>query len=84
MKDSWDNAASGSKPNSKQCPDCGKDVFGNPHNKEKRNQRDGWDNDHQPKWKDRDLSKMDRKEVLDEYNKGTRLRCPGCNRSDNQ
>ncbi len=46
--------------------------------------QDGWDNDHQPKWKDRDLSGMDRKQVLDEYNKDTQLRCPSCNRADNQ
>ena len=39
--------------------------------------------DHQPTWKDRDLSGMDRKQVLDEYNKDVRLRCPGCNRADN-
>jgi hypothetical protein len=29
------------------------------------------------------LSDMDRKQVLDEYNKDVRLRCPSCNRSDN-
>ncbi|AIL73447.1 cysteine peptidase family C39 domain-containing protein [Vibrio vulnificus] len=84
LKDSWDNAVDGSKTGSKQCPDCKKDVFGNPHKNEKRNGRDGWDNDHQPKWKDRDLSGMDRKQVLDEYNKDTQLRCSSCNRADNQ
>lgn len=45
--------------------------------------RRDWDNDHQPKWKGRDLSGMDRKQVLDEFNKNTRLRCPNCNRADN-
>lgn len=84
LKDSWDNAADGSKPGTKQCPTCGKDVEGNPHLGEKRNGPNGWDNDHQPKWKDRDLSDKDRKGVLDEYNKDTRLRCPSCNRADNQ
>ncbi|WP_440874625.1 RHS repeat-associated core domain-containing protein [Thalassotalea sp. PLHSN55] len=84
LKDSWDNAADGTKPDTKQCPTCGKDIKGNPHKGEKRNGPDGWDNDHHPKWKDRDLDAMNRKEVLDEYNKDTRLRCPSCNRSDNQ
>ena len=83
VKDSWDNAADGSKPGTKQCPTCKKDVSGNPHKGEKRNGPDGWDNDHQPKWKDRDLTGMSRKQVLDEFNKDTRLRCPNCNRADN-
>lgn len=84
VKDSWDNAVDGKKPDSKECPTCGNDVFGNPHKGEKRNGADGWDNDHQPKWKDRDLTGMDRKQVLDEFNKNTQLRCPSCNRADNQ
>ncbi|MEJ2419120.1 MAG: polymorphic toxin-type HINT domain-containing protein, partial [Exilibacterium sp.] len=83
VKDSWDNAADGTKPGTKQCPTCGKDVEGNPNLGEKRNGPNGWDNDHQPKWKDRDLTGMDRKQVLDEFNKDTRLRCPSCNRADN-
>ena len=84
LKDSWDNAVNGSKSGTKKCPTCDKDVSGNPHKNEKRNKPNGWDNDHQPKWKDRDLSNMTRKQVLDEYNKDTQLRCPSCNRSDNQ
>jgi hypothetical protein len=71
-------------PDTKACPTCTKDVSGNPHKGEKRNGADGWDVDHQPKWKDRDLSGKDRKGVLDEYNKDTQLRCPSCNRADNQ
>ncbi len=78
IQDSWDNAANGGKPGTKACPTCEKDVEVAPG----QGPRD-WDIDHQPKWKDRDLSGMDRKEVLDEYNKDVRLRCPGCNRSDN-
>ena len=84
FKDSWDNAKDGKKKGTKKCSTCDKDVEGNPYNKEKRNGENGWDNDHQPKWKDRDLSGKTRKEVLDEYNKNTRLRCRKCNRSDNQ
>ncbi|KAF1684717.1 hypothetical protein B1992_14535 [Pseudoxanthomonas broegbernensis] len=78
VQDSWDNAADGSKSGTKSCPTCRKDVEVAPG----QGHRD-WDIDHQPKWKDRDLSGMERKEVLDEYNKGVRLRCSGCNRSDN-
>ncbi len=81
IKDSWDNAADGSIPDTKACPTCGKNVTGNPHKGEKRNNPEGWDIDHQPPWSQRDLSEMERSQVLDNYNKGTRLECPSCNRS---
>jgi HNH/ENDO VII superfamily nuclease with conserved GHE residues len=83
VEKNWDDAEDGSQPDSKTCPDCGKDLKGNPHKKEKRNTDEGWDVDHQPKIKDRE-PKDTRKEVLDDYNEGTRLRCRSCNRSDNQ
>ncbi|WP_152413510.1 GH-E family nuclease [Leptospira licerasiae] len=83
VTDNWDNAAPGGKPGTKKCPDCGKDVEGNPHKKERRDGKDGWDVDHNPKWKDREKGNT-RKEVLDNYNENTRLRCKNCNRSDNQ
>lgn len=57
----------------KACTTCGKDVEVAPE----QGRRD-WDVDHQPKWKDRDLNGMDRKQVSDEYNKDVRLRCPSC------
>ena len=78
IQDAWDDAAPGSNPSSKACPTCGKDVNVAPG----KGPRD-WDVDHQPKWKDRDLGGLDRKGVLDEFNKDTRLRCPECNRADN-
>ncbi|MDX3775728.1 RHS repeat-associated core domain-containing protein [Chromatiaceae bacterium AAb-1] len=78
VQNAWDNAVDGSKSGSKACPTCGKDVDVAPG----MGRRD-WDVDHQPKWKDRELKGMDRKQVLDEYNKDVRLRCPSCNRSDN-
>ena len=87
---SWDNAANGSKPNSKSCPDCGKDVFGNPHNGELRNTPDGWDVEHVTKWEKirRQLQKRGAtpKEYRDAYNdlNNTILRCRTCNRSDNK
>ncbi|WP_436616734.1 GH-E family nuclease [Sorangium sp. So ce1024] len=79
VQDAWDDAVQGSKAGSKACPDCGKDVDVAPG----QGRRD-WDVDHQPKWKNRGLTGRTRKEVLDEYNKDVRLRCPTCNRSDNR
>lgn len=83
VEKNWDEAENGTEADTKKCPDCGKDVKGNPHKKEKRNGDDGWDVDHQPKIKNRE-PKNTRKEVLDDYNEGTRLRCKSCNRRDNQ
>ncbi|MDB5801459.1 MAG: hypothetical protein JWL63_2398 [Rhodocyclales bacterium] len=74
----WDNAEDGEQ-GGKLCPTCGKEVKSRPGEKGK-----DWDNDHHPDpWRDRDLTDKDRKGVLDEYNRDTRLRCVGCNRSDN-
>jgi hypothetical protein len=53
IRDNWDNAEDGSQPNTKKCPTCGNDVEGNPHLGEKRNGPNGWDVDHQPKWKEK-------------------------------
>lgn len=75
VQDAWDNAANGSKPGTKACPTCGKDVEVAPG----QGPRD-WDIDHQPPWSQRDLDGMTRPEVLDDYNRGTRLECPSCNR----
>lgn len=76
VQDAWDNAAPGSRPDTRACPTCKKDVEVAPG----QGHRD-WDVDHQPAWSERDLSGMTRKEVLDNYNQGTRLECPSCNRS---
>jgi RHS repeat-associated protein len=78
VQDAWDNARTGSSAGTKVCSTCSKEVRVAPG----QGRRD-WDVDHQPKWKDRDTTGMDRKQVLDEYNKNIRLRCPTCNRSDN-
>jgi len=78
VQNAWDNAADGSKVGTKACPTCDKNVGVAPG----QGRRD-WDVDHQPKWKDRNLVDMDRKQVLDEYNRNIRLRCSTCNRSDN-
>ena len=51
----WGNAPDG--PNGgKNCPTCDKEVMDPPGTKNK-----DWDNDHNPKWKDRDQSGKDRK-----------------------
>ena len=78
VQDAWDNAATGSQPGTKRCSTCPKDVKVAPGT----GKRD-WDVDHKRKWKNRDLKGMDRKQVLDEFNTDTRLRCHHCNRSDN-
>lgn len=74
----WDQAQDG-ESGGKVCPTCDKEVQSRPREKNK-----DWDNDHDPKWKDRDKYGKTRKEILDEYNKDTRLRCVGCNRGDNR
>ncbi|SKD00622.1 adhesin HecA family 20-residue repeat-containing protein [Burkholderia sp. CF099] len=77
VTDAWNNAANGSADGTKACPTCSKDVTVAPG----QGPRD-WDIDHQPAWSTRDLSELTtRKQVLDEYNTGTRLECPSCNRS---
>ncbi|GEM_PF-4459076 len=83
VKNAWDEAANGSTANTKQYPTCPAEVKGNPYAGENRGGIDGWDVDHQPKWSDR-VKGATRKEVLDDYNKGVRLRCRSCNRADNQ
>jgi RHS repeat-associated protein len=80
VQDAWDNAASGSN-SGRLCPTCGKEVKVDPRSGEARD----WDVDHQPKWTDRQFSPdTTRPQVIDNYQQGTRLRCPSCNRSDNQ
>lgn len=81
IKDSWDGAKDGSKPNTKKCPTCDKDVEGNPNLKEKRGGEDGWDASHNPSWSKRDNNGKTRKEQLDNYNEGVSLECKSCNRS---
>ncbi|WP_246182668.1 hemagglutinin repeat-containing protein [Pandoraea pneumonica] len=76
IEDAWSDAPVGSNSSTKACPTCGKDVEVAPGN----GPRD-WDIDHQPPWSQRDHSEKTRKEILDNFNEGTRLECPGCNRS---
>ena len=75
LTDAWDAAADG--PNGgKLCPTCGSERKVPPHTGRPRD----WDVSHRPSWSRRDHRGMTRKEVLDDYNKGTGLECPECNR----
>jgi hypothetical protein len=79
IRDAWDNAEDG--PNGgKLCPTCGDEVNVEPG----AGPRD-WDIDHQPPWSLRipELSEdpgLTRGDVIDNYQEGTRLECPACNR----
>ena len=81
LEDAWDNAENGTVSNSKACPTCGKNVFGNPNLKQKRGGTDGWDASHNPSWSNRNHINMTRKQQLDDYNRGVGLECFSCNRS---
>ncbi|WP_082337754.1 GH-E family nuclease [Lysinibacillus sp. FJAT-14745] len=75
MQDACDNAES--SPNGgKLCPTCKEEVKVEPFSGEKRD----WDIDHTPAWTNREFL-LTLQEVLDNYQKGTRLECPSCNRS---
>ncbi|WP_224753628.1 RHS repeat-associated core domain-containing protein [Paenibacillus terricola] len=77
VQDAWDNAQPG--PNGgRLCPTCEKEVNVPPNSGEKRD----WDVNHTPAWTNREFGpNVTRKEVLDNYQEGTELECPSCNRS---
>ncbi|WP_335872617.1 DNRLRE domain-containing protein [Bacillus sp. 2205SS5-2] len=75
VHNAWDNAKDGPK-GGKLCPTCEKEIFVPPFSGKKRD----WDVDHTPAWTNRTFLNPTRKEVLDDYQKGTRLECPSCNR----
>ena len=80
VKDAWEKAPDG-KNGGKTCPDCGKEVKVEPGSGQPRD----WDVHHDPKWSQREFTPdATRQEVIDNYQEGTALRCPTCNRSDNQ
>jgi filamentous hemagglutinin len=79
VHNAWKNAAPGKGAGTKRCPTCKKDVRGDPTKGQGR--KNHWDVDHQPPWSKRNLAGMNRKQVLNNYNKGTRLECAHCNRS---
>ncbi|MDF7675120.1 GH-E family nuclease [Acetobacteraceae bacterium ESL0697] len=81
IQQTWEEAAEGDQPGTKQCPTCGKDV-----QKVDQNGHRGYDIDHQPPWSERQKGYRDkpdipnRKDVLDNYNSDVRLECKSCNR----
>jgi RHS repeat-associated protein len=80
VQKAWDKAANG-RNGGKACPDCGKEVNVEPNGGKPRD----WDVNHSPKWSDREFSPdATREDVINDYQKGTDLKCPTCNRSDNQ
>jgi filamentous hemagglutinin len=59
------------------CPTCGDEVVVPPR---PRTPRD-WDIDHVESWTNREFPpNVTRQQVLDNYQQGTRLECPSCNR----
>jgi RHS repeat-associated protein len=90
VKNSWDTAPEGTVSNSKICPTCGGNVFGNPHTGELRNTPTGWDVEHVRKWEGirrelqaRRASPAEYREAYNDLN-NTILRCRTCNRADNK
>jgi hypothetical protein len=75
VQKAWDNAESG--PNGgRLCTTCGKEVNGAPG----QGPRD-WDVNHDPAWTNRSFEPgVTRPEVRDNYQDGTWLECPSCNR----
>ncbi len=77
VQDAWDNATDG-PTGGKLCPTCGGEVSVAPGT----GNRD-WDVSHNPSWTNRefDANVTTRQDVIDNYQQGTSLECPSCNRS---
>ena len=77
VQDAWDNATSG-PTGGRLCPTCGTEVTVEPFSGTRRD----WDVSHNPSWTRREFpDNVDRKRVREDYQEGTDLECPGCNRS---
>ncbi len=76
LEDAWNSAAPG--PNGgKLCPTCPTEVFVHPRSVAARD----WDVSHMPSWTNREFRiDVTREEVIDNYQEGTFLECPQCNR----
>lgn len=73
----WDSAEPG-PTGGRLCPTCGTEVNVPPNSGQPRD----WDMSHYPSWSNRWFpTSTTRQEVRDNYQQGTRLECPGCNRS---
>ena len=76
LQNAWDDAAVG--PNGgRLCPSCGVEVNVAPNGGAPRD----WDGSHNPSWSKREFpGDVRRPDVLDNFNEGVSLECPGCNR----
>ena len=73
----WDSAEPG-PTGGRLCPTCGTEVHVPPNSGSPRD----WDMSHYPSWSNRWFpTDVTRQEVRDNYQQGTSLECPGCNRS---
>lgn len=77
IESAWKNAEAGPS-GGRLCPSCGVEVKVAPKTGLPRD----WDVSHNPSWTNRDFDpKGPRSDVIDDYQKGTSLECPSCNRS---
>ena len=76
ISDAWSNADVG-PTGGRLCPTCGTEVTVEPGS----GPRD-WDINHEPPWSQRTFPPdVTRREVIENYQQGTNLECPTCNRS---
>lgn len=76
LQQAWEGAVPG-PTNGRLCPTCGTEVHASPQSGLPRD----WDMSHTPSWTKRRFPQfVTRKQVLDNYQQGTWLECPHCNR----
>jgi RHS repeat-associated protein len=77
LRKNWENASPG-PTGGRLCPTCGKEVNVPPNSGLPRD----WDVSHNPSWTNRTFPPdASRQDVIDNYQQGTSLECPSCNRS---
>jgi HNH/ENDO VII superfamily nuclease with conserved GHE residues len=77
VSDAWENAEPG-PTGGRLCPTCKNEVHVPAGSETPRD----WDVSHQPSWTNREFpADVTRDQVIDNYQQGTSLECPGCNRS---
>jgi RHS repeat-associated protein len=77
LQQAWEGAVPG-PTNGRLCPTCGTEVHASPQSGLPRD----WDMSHTPSWTKRRFPQfVTRKQVLDNYQQGTWLECPHCNRA---
>lgn len=77
LQNAWDEAPVGAN-GGRVCTSCGAEMEVPPNSGIPRD----WDASHNPSWSNREFpADVTRPQVLDNYNTGVGLECPGCNRS---